>query len=111
MRVVRTPTAVDFPAPFGPNRPNIWPGGMSRQSLSKAIISAFLFLEFPPGPEKVPVLGPSGDNVRYVLHNSLVRTPAPMLDDLQLLQLAQLRLPLPFAKIKNSNVCLNGQEL
>ncbi len=40
-RVVRIPTVVDFPAPFGPRRPKISPGEISRESPSRATISGF----------------------------------------------------------------------
>lgn len=40
-RVVRTPTVVVFPAPFGPSRPNTSPSPTSNDSPSTALRSAF----------------------------------------------------------------------
>src|SRR5207249_11461315 len=51
-RVVRIPTVVDLPAPFGPRRQKISPGRISSEMPSSAVICGLGCLLFPPGARK-----------------------------------------------------------
>src|SRR5207249_6799950 len=81
-RVVRIPTVVDLPAPFGPRRQKISPGRISSEMPSSAVICGLGCLLFPPGArkEKPPPPAATGGGEVYTLRNSTVRIPANMED-------------------------------
>ena len=75
-RVVRTPTVVDLPAPFGPRRPKISPGTTSSESPSRAGIWAFGCLPPLASARAIkPPAAPNGGDELYTLRRSQVRTP------------------------------------
>src|SRR5438876_7857554 len=51
-RVVRIPTVVELPAPFGARRQKISPGRISSEMPSSAVICGLGCLLFPPGARK-----------------------------------------------------------
>src|SRR5262249_27922316 len=76
-RVVRTPTAVDLPAPLGPSNPKISPGRISNETPSSAVISNFLaaFFCFFLGPLNIAPVAAIGGGEVYTLRRSTVRIP------------------------------------